>query len=155
MREWSALRRPLFFGAALLYGALQLNRCWMRWPLPPLLTAHLADLLAMPVLLNLALALQRYLENRPRTFVLRDTWLLAAWLSVAVWFEAVLPQFSAKAVGDPLDIAAYALGTLAFRCWLNRPGWESIKKRGAVGSIAFRQVSPDLIERLTRLPHTY
>jgi hypothetical protein len=121
MPGWPELRRPLFVGAVLLYAALRLNRYWLHCPLPTPLTAYLADLVAMPVLLSLALALQRRLEGRPSTFVLPDTWQLAAWLGVSIWFEGLLPLFSTKAVADPLDVAAYALGTLAFRHWLNRP----------------------------------
>lgn len=121
MRRWAEFRRPLFCGAMLLYGALQLNRRMLHWPLPTLLTAYLADLAALPVILTIALATQRRLERRPHTFVLPDTWLLAAWFGVSIWFEGLLPLFSAKAVGDPLDAVAYAVGVLAFRRWLNRP----------------------------------
>jgi hypothetical protein len=49
------------------------------------------------------------------------TWLLLAWAYVSVWFEVLLPHFSNQAVADPLDVVAYAVGTLAFRHWLNRP----------------------------------
>ncbi len=35
--------------------------------------------------------------------------------------EGILPYFSARAVADPFDVVAYAVGTLAFRYWLNKP----------------------------------
>ncbi|WP_460619405.1 magnesium citrate secondary transporter [Hymenobacter ruber] len=98
-----------------------LNRCVLHVPLPALVTSYLADVLALPVMLTLALAVQRRLGNHSRHFILPDTWLLASWLFVSVWFEGILPSYSRQAVADPLDVVAYALGTLAFRQWLNRP----------------------------------
>jgi hypothetical protein len=121
MRRVPEFRQPLFVTAALLYGLLQLNRRVLHTPLPSLLTSHLGDLLAMPVLLTLALAAQRHLGNKSPDFVFPDTWLLAAWLFVSIWFEGLLPWLSAQAVADPLDVLTYALGTLAFRHWLNLP----------------------------------
>ena len=121
MLRWPEFRRPLFVGAALLYGAFQLNHRVLHGPLPPLLTAYLADLAALPVLLSVALVAQRRLGNHSPAFVFPDSWLLAAWVFVSVWFEVLLPLFSSRAVADPLDAVAYALGTLAFRRWLNRP----------------------------------
>ncbi|MDQ2793702.1 MAG: magnesium citrate secondary transporter [Bacteroidota bacterium] len=121
MRPWPEFRQPLFVGAVLLHGLLQLNRRVLHATLPTPLTSYLADLLALPVLLTLALAAQRWLGPQPATFVFPDAWLLATWLGISVWFEALLPQFSAHAISDPFDVLAYALGTLAFRRSLNQP----------------------------------
>lgn len=121
MRWPPELRRPLFVGLVLVFGLFCSYRYGLRGPLPTLLTSYLADLASMPVLLSLALATQRRLLKLPRTFVLPDAWLLAAWLYVSVWFEGLLPCLSASAVADPLDVLAYALGTLVFRRWLNLP----------------------------------
>jgi len=121
-KPWPEFRRPLFIVCVLLYAAYQLNRYVLHRPMPELLTSYLGDLATMPVMLSLALAAQRRLVAKSRTFVLPDLWLLAAWAYVSVFFEAVLPYFSATAVGDPFDVVAYAVGTLAFRHWLNRPG---------------------------------
>jgi hypothetical protein len=121
MRRWPEFRQPLFVGAIGLYGAYRLSRYAFHLPFPALVTAHLADLLAMPVFLTLALATQRCLGRYPPTWTFPDPWLLAAWAYVALVFEVLLPHFSAHAVGDWRDVIAYALGTLAFRYWLNQP----------------------------------
>lgn len=121
MRPLTEFRRPLFVGAVLVYGLLQLNRRVLHVALPPALTSYAGDLLALPILFTLALAAQRRLGPHPSTFIFPDTWLLVAWLGISVWFELLLPQFSPRAVADPFDVVAYALGTLAFRRWLNRP----------------------------------
>ena len=119
--ETRALRHPLLVGSVLLYAALYLNRHLLHHPLPSWLSSHGADLLAMPILLSVALAAQRYLFPQFRRLVLPDSWLVGAWLAVSVWFEGILPYFSAIAVADILDVAAYGVGTLAFRRWLNQP----------------------------------
>jgi len=114
----TVLRHPLVLGAALLFSGLYSNKHWLHWPLPQPVTAHLGDLLAMPLLLSLALAAHRLLISRAGT--LPAGWLVGAWLAVSGWFEGLLPLWSAQAVADPLDVLAYALGTLAFDHWLNR-----------------------------------
>jgi hypothetical protein len=122
MPGWSEFRRPLFVGAVLLFGAQQFGRHVLGVPLPALLQAYLGDVISMPIILTLALVAQRHLVAKLRTFVFPDSWLLLAWAYVSVWFEVLLPHFSNQAVADPLDVVAYAVGTLAFRHWLNRPG---------------------------------
>jgi hypothetical protein len=106
-------------GAALTYMALWLNRCCLHQVLPTLASAYLADLLCMPLLLSLTLAAHRWLINQRGT--LPVTWLVGAWAYVSVWFEGLLSLWSPRAVADPLDVLAYALGTWAFYYWLNRP----------------------------------
>jgi len=115
----AGLRHPLFVGAVLAYGGSQLNRRWLHWPLPAPLTSYLGDALCLPILLSLALALHRALICRTGT--LPGTWVLGAWLAVSVWFEGLLPRWSAQATADPLDVLAYGLGALAFHRWFNRP----------------------------------
>lgn len=114
-----ALYHPLLVVAALAYAALWLNRSYLHYTLPPLVSSYLADLLCMPLLLSLTLAAHRWLINRQGT--LPVTWLVGAWAYVSVWFEGLLPLWSPRAIADPLDVLAYALGTWAFYRWLNRP----------------------------------
>ena len=128
MQAWSEFRRPLFLGAVLLFGGQQLLRHVLSVPVPALLTAYLGDVVSMPIMLTLALFAQRCLVAHSRTFVFPSSWLLFAWLYVSVWFEVLLPCFSARAVADPFDVGAYALGTLAFSHWLNRAGEEAGQK---------------------------
>ncbi|OUJ73116.1 hypothetical protein [Hymenobacter crusticola] len=114
------LHRPLFAGAAAVYGlfkVLQLSH-WVSFP--TYITSYLADLTCMPILLTLTLVVQRRLTQN-LAFIFPSRWLVAAWLYVSVVFEGLVPQWSSRYVSDPLDVVAYALGTLAFRIWLNRP----------------------------------
>ncbi|WP_400190611.1 hypothetical protein [Hymenobacter sp. B81] len=115
------LRRPLFVAAAALYGLYQLATRWGRWQPPGWAASWLADLLCMPVVLTLALAVQRAWRRQPR-FTLPDSWLLAAWLYVSGWFELLAPLLRPdRYTADWLDVLAYGAGTLVFRRWLNRP----------------------------------
>jgi hypothetical protein len=115
----AVLRHPLFLGSTLLYGSCQLNKRWLHWPLPTWLTSYLSDVLCLPVMLSLALAAHQLLYGRRAT--LPGSWVLAAWATVALWFEGLLPLWSAQAVADPWDVLAYAAGALAFHRWLNKP----------------------------------
>ena len=115
-------RQPAFCLPLLTYLLYQANRHFWRQPLPALLTAYLSDALALPVILTLALVVQRRWVHRNPAFVLPDSWILAAWAYLAIWFEVLLPWFSPAAVADPLDVLAYGLGALYFRLLLNRPG---------------------------------
>ena len=119
MRVPAVLCHPLFLGSALLAGSYQLSKRWLHWPLPAGLTSYLSDVLFLPLALSLALAAHQLLYGRRAT--LPGSWVLAAWASVALWFEGLLPLWSAQAVADLWDVAAYGVGALIFQRWLNKP----------------------------------
>ncbi|MBF9141719.1 hypothetical protein [Hymenobacter properus] len=119
MRVPAVLCHPLFGASALLYSSIQLNKRWLHWPLPAWFTSYLSDVLCLPLVLSLALAAHQLVYGRRAT--LPGTWVLAAWAGVALWFEALLPRWSARAVADPWDVLAYAAGAIVFHRWLNKP----------------------------------
>ncbi|WP_019947288.1 hypothetical protein [Hymenobacter aerophilus] len=120
------LRHPVFVVGVLTYLALILYKqnspLVAGWPRPPaLLRAHLADALALPLLLTLALwGLRRYYFRRP-AFVLPRSWIFSTWLVFSLWFEWLLPRLDAHATADWRDVLAYALGGLVFARFMNRP----------------------------------
>lgn len=120
------LRHPLFVAGVAVYLVLILYKTGSPlvagWPRPPaLLRAHLADALALPLLLTLALWLLRRFYFRRPAFVLPASWVFSTWLAFSLWFEWLLPRFDARATADWRDVLAYSLGGLVFACWLNRP----------------------------------
>jgi hypothetical protein len=118
--RWAAgLRHPLFAAAVLAYSLLYVNKHWLHWPLPLGVSSYLGDVLSLPLMLSLALVAHRLLIDPAGTLPVK--WVVSAWLVVAVWFEGLLPLWSAQAVADPLDVLAYALGALGFHFWLNKP----------------------------------
>ncbi|MBU1073259.1 hypothetical protein KKG45_08425, partial [bacterium] len=86
----------------------------------PWADAWLDDLLCLPLVLSLALALHRRLRVRDARYVLPAAQVAAAWLFVCVVFEVALPALDAGFTADPLDAAAYAAGALLFQLSLNR-----------------------------------
>ena len=117
-------RRPtaLVLGLSLLYALLYSNKHWGHRALPAVLTSYLADVLALPLLLTVALLLLRHGYFRQPTFVLPGAWVVGAWVVFSVWFEGLLPRWQpAVATADPLDVLAYAVGGWVFWRWLNVP----------------------------------
>ncbi|GAA4352467.1 hypothetical protein GCM10023185_12180 [Hymenobacter saemangeumensis] len=116
------LRHPLFLGGAVLYGLLLLNRRVLHYYVPPLVRSYLADVLALPLILSLALAFMRRVYFRDARFCLPLSWVASTGLVLAVWFEGVLPWWRpGTTTADPWDAVAYALGGLLFWRWLNQP----------------------------------
>ena len=116
------LRHPLFLALAALYVFSFCNRRWQVVALPALVDFHLADVLALPLLLTLGLSVMRRLYFRQPTFVLPAPWIFSTWLVVSLWFELLLPHLRpGTATADGLDVGAYAVGGLVFWRWLNRP----------------------------------
>lgn len=126
MRWPRELRHPLFLVGTGLYVVAVLYKyagsVSAHWPpLLPLLRAHLADALTLPLELTLALCAMRRLYFRRPEFVLPTSWIFSTWVVMSVWFELVLPRYDARATADPLDVVAYALGGLVFWRWMNLP----------------------------------
>lgn len=89
-----------------------------RSPVP--LRSWLDDLLAVPLVLGIALALQRWRRGRPDWTLPPGQVLLAAGFFALV-FEAVLPLVSSRVTADSWDLAAYAAGAVLFQLEINRP----------------------------------
>ncbi|UOQ71201.1 hypothetical protein [Hymenobacter cellulosilyticus] len=70
------LRNPAFWLPLGLYLLYYANSHFLHWPVPPLIASYFSDLLAMPVILTLALAVQRRWVQRTPAFTLPDSWLL-------------------------------------------------------------------------------
>lgn len=119
------LRHPVFVVGTLLYLLVAARKyggpLFSHWPLPDVVRFHLADLLALPLELTLALFVMRRWYFRRPSFVLPAAWIVSTWVVFAVWFEVVLPLFDRRATADPLDVVAYGVGGLIFWRWLNRP----------------------------------
>lgn len=116
------MRRRVWLAAGgLSYLLLYLNRHWMHWPLPTLVTCYLADVLALPLALSAALWLMRHLYFHQPGFTLPAAWVIATWVAWSIWFEGILPTLQPQATADVGDVLAYALGGLIFWRWLNVP----------------------------------
>ena len=111
---------PLFLGAALLYAGFQLATRVIHWVLPAWVSSWLADGLCMPVVLTLALAVQRWVRRKP-ALVLPGSWVILAWAVISTWFEVVAPRWwPARYTADWVDVLAYAAGSLLFSLYINQ-----------------------------------
>ncbi len=84
--------------------------------------AWLDDLLCLPLILSVVLAVHRGLRVRDDRFVLPGIHVTAAWLLITIAFELGLPVVDVAYTADPLDAVAYGAGALFFLVAINRPG---------------------------------
>lgn len=87
----------------------------------PVIHNYLDDVLAIPVILTLAVAIQRQWVYRNKHYTLSKIQIIFAVVYVSVLFEGVLPLCSLKYTRDLWDILAYFAGAFIFNKLLNRP----------------------------------
>src|SRR5215471_620424 len=115
MQRFRYLRDPLFLIGCAAYA---INR-WLLKPhiASPFLHSHFNDLFLIPCALPPLLLVQSWLglrdyDRRPR---LREIGFhLAIW---SVLFEWIGPRIYSQTVGDPWDVAAYAVGAVVAAIW--------------------------------------
>lgn len=88
---------------------------WFRW--------YLDDLLFLPLVLTLALVVQRRAGAGSR-WVMPVTHGLGAVVFAGLVFEGLLPGLFGRGVADPADVVAYLAGWAFFQTVLNRPGCD-------------------------------
>ncbi len=93
-----------------------------------LIHSYLDDLLAMPVILTLAVAVQRQWVYRRPDYTLSKIQVSFAVLYVSVLFEGILPVISPKYTRDGWDILAYIMGGFIFFRFINRPETLPLRK---------------------------
>ena len=110
--------RLAWLGLVLLYLATQAGR--QLGVVHGAVDWHLTDLLCLPVVLGLALIVQRLAGQGMR-------WRLPRWhglvgvVGFAWYFEVVLPRFAQQATADFGDSLCYMLGWILFELAINRP----------------------------------
>jgi len=92
--------------------------------------AWLDDLICLPLILALVLAVHRTWRVGNDRYVLPVVQVAAAWLLVALVFELVLPMVDAAFTSDSLDVVAYGAGAFFFQTSLNRPTDSARPVRG-------------------------
>jgi ubiquinone/menaquinone biosynthesis C-methylase UbiE len=109
---------PLCLSTCFLYAA---NR-WLIEPICswPFLHEHFDDLLLIPAALPLVLGIQRWTGLRNHDLPPTASEICGHLLIWSIVCEGLGPLIFPWAVGDVLDVAAYALGALAAGIWWNR-----------------------------------
>jgi len=110
--------RWVWLGLALLYLATQAGR--RLGVVHGAADWHLTDLICLPLVLGVALMLQRLAGQAP-------TWRLPRWHGLvgvtgfALYFEVLLPRFHPQATADLTDSVCYLLGWVLFELLINCP----------------------------------
>jgi maltodextrin utilization protein YvdJ len=121
------LRNPFFVLAALLFWTTYILEFFRIYTFP-FVHAYLDDILALPVILTLVVAVQRQWIYRNPSYVLSKFQVFFAVLYVSVLFEGILPALSARYTRDSWDIPGYILGALIFYWFINRPENVPLRK---------------------------
>ena len=121
------LRNLVFIGAALLFWTTYMLEYFRIYTFP-FVHAYLDDILALPVILTLVVAVQRQWIYRNPRYVLSKFQIIFALLYVTVLFEGILPALSARYTRDAWDILGYILGALIFYWFINRPETLPLRK---------------------------
>ena len=114
------LRNPFFILFCCLFWLTYLLEYFHVFTLP-VIHNYLDDVLAIPVILTLAVAIQRQWVYRNKHYTLSKIQIIFAVVYVSVLFEGVLPLCSLKYTRDLWDILAYFAGAFIFNKLLNRP----------------------------------
>ncbi|MGB1204073.1 MAG: hypothetical protein ACPG5B_00435 [Chitinophagales bacterium] len=93
----------------------------------PFWHAYGDDLLCMPVVLSIALYIQRRFTFRNPNYIFSKTQIIVAVAYYALAFEYLLPAYHSAYTADKFDIIAYSLGAFLFYFYLNLPDNRNIK----------------------------
>jgi hypothetical protein len=86
----------------------------------PLLSNHLSDFLAMPILLSLSMFSIRFIVSKLHNFIFSPWQLIFTFIYASIVFEWAAPQIFEGKTSDWLDVLAYGLGTIYFMLFMNR-----------------------------------
>lgn len=87
-----------------------------------LLSGHLTDLLAVPVIANLGLWFQRIFIGKNSIYILKPGHVIFIVIYISIIFEWLLPKYyPGKFTGDWLDVLLYIWGGMFFLWKMNKP----------------------------------
>ena len=84
-----------------------------------LIDNYLDDVLLLPIVLGIALFIQRKYISKNPSFSLHKAVVIASWAYFCIVFELIIPRFTKNFTADWLDCVAYAIGALYFYIWMN------------------------------------
>jgi len=117
MPRFHYFRDALFLTACVAYG---INRCFIKpHSLPGFMMFHFNDLWLIPCALPPVLWLHRRLGLRAHDGPPQPLEIAGHLVFWSLLFEWIIPKLT-HASGDPVDVAAYALGALAAGLWWKR-----------------------------------
>lgn len=108
----SILKHPLVLAMAFVAIAVYLSGVF-GFELPKTIRHYLNDLLCMPLVLSLSLAVIRILKKNNQLYVPFITVALVT-LYYSLHFEWLLPKFNPRYTADAMDVVLYGFGAMLF-----------------------------------------
>ncbi|MFN3343590.1 MAG: hypothetical protein ACK40M_12885 [Flavobacteriales bacterium] len=101
------MKRAYLLSGTFLYLLLYFNKHIFQFDFP--LRYQLSNVLAVPLITGwIVWSMQKFWSVR---FVPERGMVWMTFVVISIYFELILPQWSASATGDPLDVLAYFFGT--------------------------------------------
>lgn len=104
---------PYFTVSLGLYTGLYFLKIMEVFYLPNWVRNYAGDVLCLPIVLSLSLAILRRVRTTP-TMLLSPLNVAVAFVYVSVLFEGVLPYYSSNYVADVFDLVAYGCGAIIY-----------------------------------------
>lgn len=124
--NWAILQNPLVLSCTFLY---LLHTVWRRnFSEPEILSSYLNDFLSLPLVLAVAIFLQRNFVLCQPDYKLSGTQILLVLAYWSVMFEGVIPHVASRYTADWLDVVAYAAGAGLFYIFGNAGNSQLIKQ---------------------------
>ncbi|MEO6169062.1 MAG: hypothetical protein ABIO46_09450 [Chitinophagales bacterium] len=121
----NSYKHPLFLLALSLFLFNQVAEHFHYYL--PFIHSYLDDLLFFPIILTPALSILRMLHGNSYTLSAGKILFTLAYVSLVM--EVVLPYFSRRFIGDPLDVVMYASGVILFYTYMNNSTGFSAEDR--------------------------
>jgi len=95
--------------------------------LPEFIKNYFTDLLLMPIILSICLAIIRFIKKTP-AFILTPFMIAYMTVLYAIIFEWYAPSISSNQTGDWMDVLMYVLGGIGF--WMMQINLSKLKLKG-------------------------
>ncbi len=108
------------WGYSILLLFLLIEKC-LQWFANPIgiIASYADDFLVIPLVMGAALWIhQKYISKK---FVYSRLQILLYWALFSLVFEGIFPVFTPAFTADPIDLLAYAAGSIYFYFFINYP----------------------------------
>jgi len=93
---------------------------------PPFMRNYFNDVLTVPVMFPILMAIQECLHLREGEAGVRE---IAAWTAIwSILFEAIFPAFTTSATSDLMDVLCYIGGAVIYAFLTPKPYWATNPK---------------------------
>lgn len=114
----SILKHPIFLFISAVAITIYLAKLG-DVPLPNWMYFYLSDLLCMPIVLSVCLAIVRIAKKNTFLYIPLGA-IIALTVYYAMYFEWILPQYNTRYTADVIDVVLYSIGSSLFYVFQKR-----------------------------------